>query len=134
MINSSIGCVTTRKVAEAVAAYRAYAPEIEAGVATHYPGRHIREWHRGDMSSRELLNMLAGMPFESWFRCSVREDMDELIGDATVQKLQEVREKTEALLNGDVKPRPGGIVNDADIDDDTDDETPVRRRRRANHS
>jgi hypothetical protein len=88
------------------------------------------------MSSRELLNMLAGMPYESWFKGSVREDFDELVGDATVQKMDEVRRKTEALLRGDVKPRgEGQIVRDGEELEDIDDEKkPVRRRRRAHQA
>jgi hypothetical protein len=110
-------------------ALKAYSQEIETGVCAHYPGRHISEWHQGVMSSRELMNMLAGMPVDSWFKASVREDMDELIGDATVQVQQDVKAKTEALLRGEV--RLDGPV-DVETVGDTNLEIPVRRLQRGN--
>lgn len=82
--------------------------------------------------------MLAGLPFESWFKSSVREDMDDLIGDATVATLNEVKAKTEALLRGERKVT-GPVVVETDMNGapDDDEEQPtrrVRRRRRADQA
>lgn len=127
MTCSAIGSGTTRKVAEAVNAFRAYPQEIEADIQAHYPGRHIREWHQGTMSSRELLNLIAGLPFESWFKAIVREDMDELIGDATVNEQQQVRTKTLALLRGEAK-LTGPVTVTTDMRDNEDQSPRVRGR------
>jgi hypothetical protein len=97
----------------------AYSQEIETGISAHYPGRHIREWHATDftMSSRELLNMLAGMPVDSWFKGSLREDMDELVGDATVHQQQDVKAKTEALLRGDIELRSDPVITETNTEE-----------------
>ncbi|UVO12809.1 hypothetical protein NM962_01170 [Mycobacterium sp. SVM_VP21] len=42
--------------------------ETEAALSRYHPGRHIREWHRGEMSSRELLSLLSDLPEDSTFR------------------------------------------------------------------
>lgn len=34
-------------------------------ISRYHPGRHIREWHRGEMSSAELLDLLEFLPEES---------------------------------------------------------------------
>lgn len=51
---------------QAVGLWRHYPNQIEADLALHY-GRSIGEWHRGEMSSRELLVLLAGLPETSTF-------------------------------------------------------------------
>lgn len=127
MTCSAIGECTTRKVAEALNAVRSYAQEIEADIQAHYPGRHIREWHQGTMSSRELLNLIAGLPYESWFKAIVREDMEELIGDATVDKQNEVRDRVKALMRGEVK-LAGPVEVTTEMRNDDDENPRVRGR------
>lgn len=68
------------------------------------------------MSSRELLGMMAGMPFDSWFKGMVREDMDELIGESTIVMQDRVRAKTEALLRGEVKVETWAAENVQELD------------------
>lgn len=107
----------------------AYAKEIETGIAAHYPGRHVREWHQGTMSSRELINMIEGLPPDSWFRGVVREDMDELIGDVTVHHQKDIRQKTLALLRGEHQTS-GEVVIETDMGDPDGPPTVKRRRSR----
>ncbi|TDH48893.1 hypothetical protein E2F47_22265 [Mycobacterium eburneum] len=45
---------------------------IESDLALHYNGRSIGEWHRGEMSSRELLVLLSGLPERSRFKGAMR--------------------------------------------------------------
>jgi hypothetical protein len=84
------------------------------------------------MSSRELINLIEGMPFDSWFKGVVREDMEELIGDATVATLDEVRQQTEALLRGERKVT--AVVIETDMDGDPGDEEQKVRKRRADQA
>lgn len=71
----------------------------------HYPGRHIREWHQGVMSSRELAVLIAGFPDSSWFKVVARRDFQKAIDVADGQELQNVKQMTEALLRGEVVSR-----------------------------
>lgn len=58
----------------ALAFLKRYPKQIESGLAAEYPGRHIREWHQGRMSSRELLTLIEGMSPDSWFKASALAD------------------------------------------------------------
>lgn len=57
------------KVTEALIAWRWFAREIEADLAI-YTRRSIKEWLRGEMTSRELLVIIDGLPdagsFKRW--------------------------------------------------------------------
>lgn len=52
---------------EAIKLWRLFPTQIASDLQAHY-GRHIREWHQGGMSSRELLELLAGLPETSTFK------------------------------------------------------------------
>jgi hypothetical protein len=54
-------------VLEALNVWRLFPTQIESGL-TLYTTRHIREWHQGLMSSRELLGILAELPSKSKFK------------------------------------------------------------------
>lgn len=55
------------KVADAVAAWRWYSRELDADFARFYH-RDIRDWYVGDMSSRQFLNLIDGLPEHSLFK------------------------------------------------------------------
>lgn len=45
--------------------------QIEAGLKAHYHGVTIGQWHRGELSSRELLVLIEGFPEDSWYKRSL---------------------------------------------------------------
>lgn len=51
-----------------MARWSRFPKQIAAGLRAHYHGAHIRQWHTGEMSSRELLELLDGMPEESEYK------------------------------------------------------------------
>lgn len=52
---------------EAIKLWRLFPNQIASDLQAHYR-RHIREWHQGQMSSRELLELLDGLPETSKFK------------------------------------------------------------------
>lgn len=52
---------------EAIALWRHHPTQIEAGLTVHCH-RSIGEWHRGEMSSRQLLGLIAEFPEDSQYR------------------------------------------------------------------
>lgn len=87
---------------EAIEAWSRYPEQIEAGIP-HYPGRHIREWHQGQMSSRELLVLLKGLPADSWFKTTVRTDLAHMRNQADRDALDAVRTQTDGMLTGEIR-------------------------------
>lgn len=53
---------------EAIKLWRLFPNQIASDLQIHCHGRHIREWHQGRMSSRELLELLDGLPETSKFK------------------------------------------------------------------
>lgn len=53
---------------EAIKLWRWWPNRIASDLRRYYPGCHIREWHQGRMSSRELLELLDGLPETSRFK------------------------------------------------------------------
>lgn len=53
---------------EAIKLWRLFPSQIASDLQIHCHGRHIREWHQGEMSSRELLELLDGLPESSRFK------------------------------------------------------------------
>ena len=51
--------------------WASFPTQIEADLQSVY-GRRIAEWHRGDMTSRELLSLLNNLPERSAFKGAVR--------------------------------------------------------------
>ncbi|OMC35497.1 hypothetical protein A5742_12570 [Mycolicibacterium fortuitum] len=87
---------------EAIEAWSRYPEQIEAGIP-HYPGRHIREWHQGQMSSRELLVLLKGLPADSWFKTSVHADLALMRSQADRDALEAARAQTDGMLTGEIR-------------------------------
>jgi hypothetical protein len=52
-------------VVEALQVWRLFPTLIEAELKHHYPGCSIGQWHRGEMTSRELLVLLRELPDDS---------------------------------------------------------------------
>lgn len=63
------------KIDEAFVRWAAYPRQCATGIASEYAGRHIREWHCGEMSSREFLELTDGLPPDSWLMVSFRKDL-----------------------------------------------------------
>jgi hypothetical protein len=55
-------------VLEVLPSWIAFPRQIESGLRAHFHGANIGQWHRGEMSSRELLVLLDGMPEESEYK------------------------------------------------------------------
>ncbi|GAB5002427.1 MULTISPECIES: hypothetical protein [Mycobacterium] len=53
---------------EAIKLWRLFPTQIASDLRRYYPGCHIRDWHQGRMSSRELLELLAELPETSRFK------------------------------------------------------------------
>lgn len=53
---------------EAIKLWRLFPSQIASDLRRYYPGCHIRDWHQGAMSSRELLELLAELPETSRFK------------------------------------------------------------------
>lgn len=59
-------------MALAIARWRPYANKIEADFREFYNGVNIGQWHRGEMSSREFLSLLDGLPARSRYKGALR--------------------------------------------------------------
>lgn len=59
---------------EAIAVWRQFPTQIEAGLTIH-AHRSIGEWHRGEMSSRQLLGLIAELPESSTYRAAADRTM-----------------------------------------------------------
>ena len=63
------------KIDDAFVRWAAYPRQIACGLQEY--GRHIREWHQGEMSSYELLELTDGLPPDSWLMVSFRKDLED---------------------------------------------------------
>lgn len=61
---------------EALQLWVRYPKQTATGLRNEYPGAHIRQWHQGEMSSREFLELIEGLSPESWFKQSLRRDLE----------------------------------------------------------
>jgi hypothetical protein len=43
---------------------------------------HIKQWLTGEMSSREFITLVEGLPDESWFKCQLKADIEEAKNEA----------------------------------------------------
>jgi hypothetical protein len=59
-------------VLEAISLWRHFPTQIESDLKAYYPGCNIGQWHRGEMSSRELIVLIADLPDRSRFKGAVR--------------------------------------------------------------
>ncbi|AKF14375.1 tail assembly chaperone [Mycobacterium phage Phayonce] len=94
------------KVDQAVELIKLYPKQIESAIPAAYPGRHIREWHQGLMSSRELIVLLEGLAPDSWFKTALFADLHRMRNESDKAALDEARAKTDGLLTGAVDSGP----------------------------
>lgn len=59
---------------DAIAIWRQHPTQIEAGL-TVYAHRSIGEWHRGEMSSRQLLGLIAELPEHSTYHAAAHRTL-----------------------------------------------------------
>ena len=83
---------------EAFERWSHYSKEIACDLRHFYPGTHIKQWHQGEMSSRELLELLDGLPDEgandpSWFKIAVRADYKRMKDEEAAKPMVEGRVK-----------------------------------------
>jgi hypothetical protein len=55
-------------VREILDLWTSFPRQIAAGLRAHYHGAYIRQWHSGEMSSRELSELIDNMPDESEYK------------------------------------------------------------------
>ena len=55
----------------AIAKWRLFPGKLRADLQHHY-GRHIRDWHTGEMSSSELVDLIDGLPETSSYKGALR--------------------------------------------------------------
>ncbi|QBP31886.1 tail assembly chaperone [Mycobacterium phage GreaseLightnin] len=94
------------KVDIAIDLIKLYPKQIETALPSAYPGRHIREWHQGRMSSRELITLLEGLPPDSWFKSALLADLKVMRNKADRNALDAIRAQTDGLLTGAVDVGP----------------------------
>lgn len=80
------------KIRLAVAYFRRFPAEVRHDISRYFPGRHIREWHQGSMSSSELLDLLEFLPEESATKTAER------MGDWTSDQYRIARLVNEIAL------------------------------------
>lgn len=97
----------------ALSLWRLLPRETEAALSRYHPGRHIREWHTGTMSSRELLALLCDLPETSAFR--ERSERTHRLVEVDVDGRKELR------LYSVLSELPAGAVIEAEFVDWTHD-------------
>lgn len=85
---------------EAIQIWKLYPKQIESGIQAEYPGRHIREWHQGSMSSREFLVLIEGLSADSWFKASTLQDLRRMQAQSERSKMQAAHQLVEDHLEG----------------------------------
>ena len=56
----------------AIALWRRFPKQIATDLRAHYHDARIEQWHRGEMSSYELVDLLAGLPDHSRYKGAIR--------------------------------------------------------------
>lgn len=54
---------------------------------------HIKQWLTGEMSSREFITLVEGLPDESWFKCELKADIEEAKEAAANEAAAKARSK-----------------------------------------
>ena len=80
-----------------------YPKQIATGLRSEYPGAHIRQWHTGEMSSREFLELVEGLSAESWFKQALNADMARQRTEAERDEMVAAAEHTRSLLLGETR-------------------------------
>ncbi|MBU8833597.1 hypothetical protein [Mycolicibacterium goodii] len=88
---------------EALQLWKRYPKQIEAGLRAEYPGAHIRQWLTGEMSSREFMVLIEGLSGDSWFKASLRADMQRSKAASDREELQAVRAQIDGMLTGRIR-------------------------------
>lgn len=104
----------------AVELWARYPTEIEADLS-HRHGRHIREWHQGQMSSRELLALVLYSDDDSEYQKARRDgdwtDMEYIVATIANRLAAQSGQEYEPFLSP--AQRAEEVIDD---DDDLDDQ------------
>ncbi len=80
-----------------------YPKQIATGLRSEYPGAHIRQWLTGEMSSREFMELVEGMPAESWFKQALNADLKQAEIDQRREEMAESAADFEGRLRGEIR-------------------------------
>lgn len=105
----------------AVSLHREYSREIAVGLRAHYHDCHIKQWCQGLMSSREFVELVEGMPMDSWLKSVAFLDADVAMDHQAAADLDEARSLTQQLLRGEIVT--------SGVREQVDGEEKVRRHR-----
>ena len=87
----------------ALAVWSRYPKQIEAGLRAEYPGVSIRQWHRGELSSREFLVLVEGMSAESWFKTCLVAALRREKADAEREAMLAAHADVHGRLLGEIR-------------------------------
>lgn len=90
-------------MADALSLWIRYPKQIATGLRSEYSGAHIKQWLRGEMSSREFLELVEGLSAESWLKQSLVADLKQSEADARRAEMQWSAADFEARLRGEVR-------------------------------
>lgn len=88
---------------DALALWVRYPKQIATGLRSEYPGVHIKQWLRGEMSSREFLELVEGLSGESWFKLVLNRDLEDAKREARRAEMQWSAADFEARLRGEIR-------------------------------
>lgn len=80
-----------------------YPKQIAAGLRSEYPGTHIRQWLCGEMSSREFMELVEGMSYESWFKQSLNADLKQAKLDERRAEMADSAADFEGRFRGEIR-------------------------------
>lgn len=84
---------------EAVPRWKLFPREIESDLSLYHL-TDFGDWFRGRLSSRKLINLLDGLPADSWYKVSVYEFTREVAEETERKYGDEVRGHIFAQLHG----------------------------------
>lgn len=88
-------------MSEALEIWKRYPKQIATGLRSEYPGAHIRQWHRGEMSSLEFMELVEGLPGDSWFKSALNADLARAKAEAERSEMYAAHTKVRSYLMGE---------------------------------
>lgn len=89
-------------MAAALLRVKKYPREIETCLQAHYHNADIGQWWRGEMSSRKLINLIDGLPGDSWFWTVVRLDHERIEEQNQLDAARDVKQRNVSELYASV--------------------------------
>lgn len=79
--------------------WKLFPREIESDLSL-YHRIDIGDWHEGKVSSRKLLTLLDGLPYESWYKLSVQKFIEDMAEEEERLYRQDIKGLIFAQLTG----------------------------------